>query len=69
MTSGNLPLENTLKNTRVISYLSHRDSSLKTTIIIQLSKKVLLNKSQNKMFSTKTTKQKHYQQQRMIWNP
>lgn len=29
MTSGNLPLEKTLKNIRVISYLSHRDSSLR----------------------------------------
>ena len=68
-TSGNLPLENTLKNIGVISYLSHRDSSLRTTIIIQLSKKVLLNKPQNKMFSTETTKQEHYQQPRTTGNP
>lgn len=64
MTSGNLPLEKTLKNIRVISYLSHRDSSLRKTII-QLSKKVQLNKSQNNMLLTEI-KQRHHQQQKII---
>lgn len=64
MTSGNLPLGKTLKNIRVISYLSHRDSSLRKTIIIQLSNKVLLNKSQDNMLLTET-KQKHHRQQKI----
>lgn len=62
MTSGNLPLEKTLKNIRIISYVSHRDSSLRKTIIKQLSKKVLLNKSQNNMLLTEIKQRQHHQQ-------